>query len=332
MSKRRSLVLIASLPWLLVVLPQPACALGPSPGPEDVARNSLNDLKADRIEDFVKAMHPEALTQLRSALLKIYDEGSRAGRGGEILSLFAGVNSSQDLKSRNDASFMVAYLRGSTRHIPNYKQTMQQMDAQIIGRINEGQDKAYVIYRSKRLNDGDHPGMIKAIGLRKNGPGWGLLLGDDIEVVLLMLKQKVEGKGAMPKFEMAASTVEPLGLILEGEDKAHEVFRLTTPMNGSKVSKVSVLSVTKNDPEWTLVQGGKKEEIRRLIEQSVGIRKAPSPAINKAGPGATRPSINRPGMASPTNPGAGGPATTSRSGASSSALDRPSGESRAIPR
>lgn len=278
MPKRRSLVLIAPFPLLLLLLQQPARALDPSPGPEEVARKSLEDLKADRIEDFVKAMHPGSLTQLRSALLKIYEDASKTGQGGQILSLFDGVKSSADLKSLNDVSFMVAYLRGSTKLIPGYKETVRQMDAQVIGHIDEGREKTYVIYRSKLGNNAGSPVTMKAIGLRKNGPGWGMLLGDDIEVVLLMLKQKVQGQGALPQFDMAASKVEPLGLIPEGEGKVHVVFRLTTPMNGSKISKVSVLSVTKDDPEWAVVTRGKNEEITRLIEQSVGIGKAPRPA------------------------------------------------------
>lgn len=294
MLKRRSLILVATFAFVLLILQMSARAVAAAPGPEDVARAALKSIKEDRIEDFARAMHPESLIQLKTTLVTILDGAAKAGLENEILPLFAGAKTVNDVKALDEVSFMAAYLRAMSQQIPGLKETLKKMDMQVVGHINEGKEKVYVVYRSQQRGDEAGATAMKVIGLRKNGPGWGMILGDDIEVILLMLKQKVEGKGAMPNFNLAASQVELLGQVLEGRDKAHHVFRLTTPVNDSKVSKVSVLSVSKTDPEWAVMQSGAKAEIKSLIEQSVGIKKPPQPALRKAAPAATRPSSNRP--------------------------------------
>lgn len=272
MSKRRAWIVVASLAWLPLHSQAMGQAGPPSSGPEDVARASLRDLKEDRIEAFAQAMHPESLTQLQTALLGILDEATRSGKATEVLSLFEGAKTTNDLKAMNPVAFMAAYLRGSTKRIPGYKELLKKLDMQVVGHVVEGKDKVYVIYRSKRADDAANPGTLKVIGLRQNGAGWGMLLDDDLQVLLFALKQKVAGAEGLPKFDLTASQVELLGQIAEGTGMAHEVFRLTTPLNESRFSKVSVLTVRQTDPEWAIIRRARKDEITRLIEQSMGIK------------------------------------------------------------
>lgn len=289
MLKRRSWFLTALLAGIcLLSRPSSAQTAAPRGGPVEVARASLQDLKDDRIESFAKAMHPESLAQLRTALLGILDEATRAGKSQDVLVLFDGVKNANELKALDPVAFMASYLRGSTKQMPGYREILNKLDMQIVGPVAEGKDKVYVVYRSKRFDDSKNPGMLKVVGLRQHGDGWRMLLDDDLQVILFALKQRVVGADSIPKFDLAASQVELLGHVAEGAGTVHEVFRLTTPTKETSFSKVSVLTVSQTDPEWAIVQRGKRDEITRLIEQSMGIKPI-TPAANQAPPSTPRP-------------------------------------------
>ncbi|HXG11466.1 MAG TPA: hypothetical protein VNK04_17055 [Gemmataceae bacterium] len=158
--------------------------------PDTVARNALDALKEDRLEDFAKAMHPDALKRFKALLLSIVDAAAKDGQEKQILVLFSGVRTADDLKKLDETQFFVAFYRGVTRLRPEMKQLLGGAEVQTLGYVMEGKDTAHVVYRMTVSAEGAKVTKLDVLSLQKTGTGWGMLLSGDIEGIANLLKQK----------------------------------------------------------------------------------------------------------------------------------------------
>jgi hypothetical protein len=158
--------------------------------PEDVAKRAVAALKEDRLDDFAKAMHPEALKSFKAALVSIAEVADKGGQGKEILGLFKGVDDLDELKKLDDVPFFVFFYRGITRVQPALKQALAGAESQIIGHVLEGKDTAHVVHRMTVTVDGTKVSKTDVISLKKTDTGWGMLLSGDLENMTTMLKRR----------------------------------------------------------------------------------------------------------------------------------------------
>jgi hypothetical protein len=158
--------------------------------PEDVAKRAVAALKEDRLDDFAKAMHPEALKAFKSALVSIAETADKGGQGKEILGLFKGVDDLDELKKLDDVPFFVSFYRGITRVQPALKQALAGAESQIIGHVLEGKDIAHVVHRMTVTVEGTKVAKTDVISMRKTETGWGMLLSGDLENMTTMLKRR----------------------------------------------------------------------------------------------------------------------------------------------
>lgn len=283
MRMRRLFAWVVNLSWVLLLIGPSGHASAASP--EDVALASVDAMKAGQYDDFAKAMHPEALREFRSTMLAVVEAASKAKQSAQVLTIFEGVKSTSDLKKLDDVDFFATFLGGAMKVSPETREALAEMKVQTIGQLPDGKDVAHVVYRTSLPGSGKSIDTVKAVSLRKNGETWGLLLNGDVDEIVLTLKQRVKGNPTMPNFNFAASKVEPLGQLPEGDRKAHVVYRITTPFGSTKVSKIDVLSLADTDAGWKLLKSGKPEELTTLVEERIGIRKLARPEL-KRGPSA----------------------------------------------
>jgi hypothetical protein len=289
--KRRSIFPIASM-GLLLLIQHPGGAVAAPPTPDDVARGAIKAVKEGRLDDFARAVHPQALAQFRSAMSTLIDGAAKEGKTDEILRLFDGAKGVDEVKALDAAAFMAAYLRGTMRLTPEIKERLAKSTEKILGDVAEGGETVHVVYRPTMPGVEARFLTCKVLSLRKDGPGWGLLLSGDIESRLALLKQSLAGKPAIPRIDFAASRLEPLGRVTENGENGHAVYRLTSPIGDIPVTMVEVLSLGKADPGFAVLREGKPKEVARLIGQRIGIEKEPPPDLEKAAPA---PSNRRPG-------------------------------------
>ncbi|WP_143206274.1 hypothetical protein [Singulisphaera sp. GP187] len=215
----------------------------------------------------------------------LLDAASKAKQSSQVLALFEGVKSADDLKKLDDLAFFTSFVRHELKVKPELKEALAKMTVQTLGHVPDGKALQHVVYRTNLPFSGKNIDTVKVISLRKNGETWGMLLSGTVEATIESLKLRVKGKSEFPQFNYAASKVEPLGQLPEGEQKAHVVYRLTTPLGNSKVTKIEVLSLDETDPGWSVLKTGKTDNLTTLIEQSIGIRKVAQPDLQK-GPSA----------------------------------------------
>jgi len=178
---------------LSLLIPTPLFADEPktkTDSPEAVAGRAIKALKEDRLDDFAKDMHPDALKELKSALVSVAEAAAKSGEGKEILALLGDAKSVADLKKLDDQQFFVAFYRGLIRLQPKLKQVLSTADVKIIGHVMEGEDTAHVVHRMIMDVEGIKVSKTDIISMRKRESSWGMLLTGDLENVTKSLKRQ----------------------------------------------------------------------------------------------------------------------------------------------
>lgn len=158
--------------------------------PEEVATRALTALKENRIADFAKTMHPEALKHLRATLLEVVAEAEKQERVDEVLTIFKNVKSADDLRKLDDVDFFAAFFEGVMQLQPRIRDALQGTTLNVIGHVPEGPDVIHVVYRGTVTQGDVKVSKMSVMSLKAHGDDWGMLLTGDIEGMAAMLKRQ----------------------------------------------------------------------------------------------------------------------------------------------
>lgn len=179
---------------LLVVLAVPVHgqtqATAQEKNPEAVATRALAALKENRIADFAKSMHPEALKQPKVTLLEVVTEAEKQERVDEVLTIFKNVKSADDLRKLDDVAFFTAFFEGVMQLQPRVRDALRGTTLDVIGHVPEGPDVIHVVYRGTVTQGDVKVSKMSVMSLKAHGDDWGMLLTGDIEGMAAMLKRQ----------------------------------------------------------------------------------------------------------------------------------------------
>lgn len=284
--KRSALVVLAGMA-VVAVCPHAGRAAAPGSA-EAVVEKALDALNHGRLDTFVKAMHPNALSEFRATILETLEAAAKRGKQAQLLEAFEGVSGAEELKAL-DAPRMFAALLGKVTSAPDAKKALAATRIEVLGHIFEGKDRAYVVYRSRmRLGERDI-NRLNAASLLKSGQDWKLSLFGDVSGQIALMTLGLTGEPALP--DIAATRVEPVGHIFEGKRTALVVYRTITPIGDSSLTRLGVLGVNANDPAWEAVRKDDTTAVVGLIEKNMGIRKVPTPESAPAPTPAVAPEV-----------------------------------------
>jgi hypothetical protein len=190
MSRYRLLFIAVVLP---VTLSIPLRADEPktkADSPEAVAKRAMEALKEDRLDDFAKAMHPDALKELKSVMVSVVEAAEKGGQAKDLLALLGNAKSSDDLNKLDEQKFFVVFYRGLTRSQPKLKEVLSGAEIKVLGHIMEGTDTAHVIHRMTMTVEGTKVAKMEVISMRKTESGWGMMLTGDLENVAKALRRQ----------------------------------------------------------------------------------------------------------------------------------------------
>jgi hypothetical protein len=183
-------IAIAFLTWAPHLLLGQTDSTAGENSPEKTALRAMEALREQRIGDFAKEMHPEALKSFKTAILDVMDSAEKAGREGELLSLFKDVTAVSDLRNLDDAAFFASFYEGVIKMQPRIRDSMKGMTIEVIGNVKEGTDMLHVVYRGT-VNSGDlKVSQLSVMSLKASGERWGMLLTSDLEVLAATLKKQ----------------------------------------------------------------------------------------------------------------------------------------------
>ena len=156
--------------------------------PDSVARGALLAHKDGRLDDFARAMHPEALASLKAEIVSIMDAAATSGQEDQLLSFLGSSRTSNELKALNDPQFFVAFYAGMTRFRPGTKDVLG--DIRTLGYVMEGRDTAHVVCRMPAPSSKPTGSTIDVVSMRRTETGWGMLPTADIEGLMNLLEQR----------------------------------------------------------------------------------------------------------------------------------------------
>ncbi len=162
--------------------------------PEAVAARALTALKDNRIADFARAMHPDALRQLRSILLAVLDAAEKKECVDDVLSIFKNVKSAAALRQLDDVAFFTAFFEGMMQGQPRVRDAFRGMTLEVIGHVSEGPNVIHVVYRGTVVQGEAKVSKMSVMSLKANGDDWGMLLTSDVEGIASMLKRQFEAQ------------------------------------------------------------------------------------------------------------------------------------------
>lgn len=236
--------------------------------PESVVKTATDAMNQGRNEEFAKAMHPEALKKFRETMMTVIEEAGKEGKADEVLKLFPTVKDIAGLKKLDDSKFFADYMGGVMKMQPALKQALAQAKVEAVGHIAEGKDVAHVVYWMK-LEGNDKGAKVLVASLGKDGPKWKMQLAGDIEMMTLMMKQKAQGKMDFPDFKK--TEIQVLGHLADKDEAEQVVYRTITPFAETKLKKVNVLTISKDDPAWKAVKGGDSAATTKLLKEKLGL-------------------------------------------------------------
>lgn len=189
MRRELTLLLVAGMTSVALGGPaeQPA---GEIETPEEVARRAMESLRDDRIDDFAKAMHPDALKSFKSTIVFALKSAEEQGEGNEFLALFGGKLGTKEVTELEDAAFFAAFFRGITALSPQLKQSLAGAETNILGHVMEGDSLAHVVYRMTLSLEGVKIAKTTVVSLQKTESGWGMLMTADLDAMLAAMKKR----------------------------------------------------------------------------------------------------------------------------------------------
>lgn len=160
--------------------------------PEEFARRAMNYLRDDRIDEFAKAMHPDALKSFKSSMTIALEMAEKEGEGDDFLALFDGIRGREEIETLEDAAFFAAFFRGITALSPEIKQSLAGAETTILGHVKEGDSVAHVVYRMTLTLEGVKIAKTTVVSLQKTETGWGMLMTADLDAMMAAIKKRFE--------------------------------------------------------------------------------------------------------------------------------------------
>jgi hypothetical protein len=274
---KRKTVLVPVVALLMLVCSQQCWAAQAQEGsPEEVVAKAMEAVNHGRIDEFVKAMEPASLEEVRKSIVASVDEGVKRVGEAKVLQSFPGVKSAKALKALDGPRLFAGVIQRLTAD-PDMKKSLAETKIDVFGHVDEGDNTAHVIYRSTVKLGDDGIERLNVATLRKNGQTWKMVIPDEFAGPMR------RGAPGNPALNLADTEVEPLGHVLDGTTSALILYRSTTPVGDSKLTKLAVMALAARDPAFEAVKANDMAAVKALLENRLGFRTAAEAPVKKAG-------------------------------------------------
>jgi len=271
MTRRRTFGLAFSILLLLPVqaTAQKAASSRVIPGsPEAVFLKAAQAIKDGRLEEFARALDPDDLKRFQALLLSLVDIATKKGEVQQLLPIFPGVKSGEELRALAPIPFFITYFNGLMANTPGMKEILAGSKDTILGRVDAKNNTVYIIFRSIATSEGETVDEVKAVALSRSNGRWTMKLDGDLERMVLILKRQFRGeKPESPK--MKNLTVETLGRISDKDGTALVPYRVTVPIGDLSFSKLAVFAIKRTDRGYNTVRDGKSPKLAAAIRDKL---------------------------------------------------------------
>lgn len=195
---RRPLLFMGALGALLALVAAPGRAAEEAT-PEGIARRQIEGMRDLNWAQVAAFTHPKALAQVKALFLPVANAGAAAAPSNPVAaqmmqSLFGGKKA-EALAEESPADFFGTVMSGLAEVLPDFRQSMQGLKAEMIGHVDEGTQTAHVVYRLTRAAaDGSTSSRMAVLSVERDGVAWKALLSTDLEPVARAISARLNSR------------------------------------------------------------------------------------------------------------------------------------------
>ena len=184
-----------TLPILLALVVPLAARAAEEATAEAIAKRQIEAMRALNWEVVAKYTHPKALEQMHSLFMPVAIAGSAAKdnpAAEEMMRIVFGGKTANELAAISPTAFFKIVMSGISGATPDFKNAMTNMEVQILGHVNEGENTVHVIYRLSRPLPEGTATKIAVTSVERDGDTWKALLNADLENVARAISARLQ--------------------------------------------------------------------------------------------------------------------------------------------
>lgn len=175
---------------LLPLVATPVRGADPKPRPADAAiekvvADSLEAGRATNWRGYADLVHPDSLREYKDMWLPVLRAATRERpeKQADLLSAFDQATDLKTLMALRPKDFFVPSMKGMASQIPSLAANPPDADGKIIGTVHEGDDRAYVVVRTRLKGAHGEQTKVEVVSLKRSGAEWKLLLPDVVRIM-----------------------------------------------------------------------------------------------------------------------------------------------------
>ena len=159
---------------------------------EKVVAESLEASRKDDWKRYAELVHPDSLQEYKDMWLPILRVATRERpeKQADMLSAFDKATDLKAVMALKPKEFLASSMKGMASQIPGLRANSTDVEEKIIGTLHDGNDRAYVVVRTRRKTDRDDLSRVEVISLKRSGNEWKLMLPDVVRIMADTFKRR----------------------------------------------------------------------------------------------------------------------------------------------
>lgn len=167
--------------------------------PEGIAKRQIEGMHDMDWVQVAAFTHPRALAQVKALFLPVAKAGAAAApsnpAAAQMMQTLFGGKKAEALDEESPADFFRTVMSGLAEVLPDFRQSMQSLKAEMIGHVDEGTQTAHVVYRlSRTAPDGSTATRMAVLSVERDGVAWKALLSTDLEPVARAISARLNSR------------------------------------------------------------------------------------------------------------------------------------------
>lgn len=134
---------------------------------------------------YADLIHPESLEDYKNMWLPVLRAAAKEGwdKQADLLRVFDKATDLKSVMALKPKEFFARSMKGMASQFSETAPNPLNAEEKIIGTVHEGDDKAYVVIRTRRKVDGAAMTQVGVVALKRSGTEWKMMLPDSVRIM-----------------------------------------------------------------------------------------------------------------------------------------------------
>jgi hypothetical protein len=158
---------------------------------EKVVATSMESSRKMDWKAYAEFVHPESLQDYKNMWLRVLQAAVKKGpeEQADLLPLFDKAADIKSVLSMKPKEFFASSMKGMASQFRDVNISPLNVDEKIIGTVREGDDRAYVVVRTRTKNKATEITRVELITLKRSDKEWRMMLPDVVRIMAETFKR-----------------------------------------------------------------------------------------------------------------------------------------------